>query len=48
MHATQDEEARIYPMLKQALDANRNAALTAAYQREFQSVMPDKTNVGNV
>ena len=41
-HAKEDEEARLYPQLKQKLSAEQNAMLTAGYMREFASVRPRK------
>jgi hemerythrin superfamily protein len=37
-HALQDEEATLYPQLRQKLTPEQNALLTAGYQREFSSV----------
>ena len=37
-HAREDEEAKLCPKLKQAMDASKNAMLTAACQREFSHV----------
>lgn len=37
-HALGDEEGNLYPKLQQAASPEVNAALTAAYQREFMSV----------
>lgn len=37
-HATQDEEARLYPSLLSQLDARRNAQLADAFEREFVAV----------
>ncbi len=37
-HATQDEEARLYPSLQSQLDARRNEQLADAFEREFVAV----------
>jgi len=37
-HAKEDEEANLYPKLKQKLDAKQNAMLTAEYQHQYASV----------
>ena len=37
-HAKEDEEARIFPALKAALDPTMNAMLATRYRREFDSV----------
>ena len=37
-HAKEDEEATLFPKLAQAMDASKNAMLTAAYRREFSTV----------
>lgn len=39
-HAKEDEEANLYPKLRDKLDASMNATLTALYKREFDSVKP--------
>jgi hemerythrin superfamily protein len=39
-HATQDEEADLYPRLQAELDATTALKLGAAYRREFLSVKP--------
>jgi hemerythrin superfamily protein len=41
-HAKEDEEASLYPQLKQKLSPEQNALLTAGYMREFASVRPKK------
>lgn len=39
-HARDDEEGKLYPALRAKLDAEKNALVTAGYQREFSSVRP--------
>jgi hemerythrin superfamily protein len=39
-HAKEDEEAQLYPKLRQALSREANTLLSLAYQREFDSVKP--------
>jgi hemerythrin superfamily protein len=41
-HGKQDEEGNIYPRLKQSVDRETNALLTAAFNREFASVKPPR------
>ena len=40
-HAKEDEEANLYPKLKQKLDAKQNDMLTAEYQHQYASVKAD-------
>ena len=39
-HAKEDEEADAFPKLQKRLDAKQNAALTAGYKAQFDSVKP--------
>ena len=39
-HAKEDEEADLFPKLKDKLDAKQNAMLTAQYKQQFASVKP--------
>lgn len=39
-HAREDEEANLYPKLRDKLDAASNVRLATLYQREFASVKP--------
>lgn len=39
-HAKEDEEANLFPKLRDKLDARMNAALTSEYAKQFASVKP--------
>ncbi len=43
-HAIEDEEASVFPALRQKLDAGSNALLGTLYQREFASVRPQRSS----